>query len=1035
MKKLYIGLGIIVMLLAGVGFFVTRKTDNLLGLRISPYTITIGRGNSATTTEFFGDVLPDEDSLYNLGSSTKQWLNGYFNGGLATENLIFTHATGVNATIDYLKFSTNTTPTYSEGIIFWDDTEKTLSIDTGLDAVSLQVGQEVVIRVRNNTGAPIPNCSIVYHSGQLGNRPTVALAQANSTTTAKVLGIATQDIAHNSDGFVTLKGNVNECNTAAYTEGDYMYLSATEAGKFVTSTPAAPNIAIRMGSVMISNPAVGRVYVNYDVYNTYIRSYGDMRLHGYIIPASDNTFDFGISSQKWKNGYFGTDVIVGTQSVCLEDGTNCPAGVGSQDLEQVIAANPYATSTPVFYGGLTTSNITATGTITGNLAISTLSTTTTYDTWQDLLNTQMSSGRIAGGTITDLGTGSVQMGAMEMMIKVANTYDAALKFYTMPTSTVALTDNALNYLYVDYNSGIPILQATTDRTTIHEYDQFTVGRAYRSGTSADIVQSGTNIYNEYRRIHNRLIKKYGFDYASGSIVVENSPLKISKTAGVYFMGNTEIDTAATTTAYIKSYYRNGSGGWTLSSASTTMGESVYDNGSGTLTAVLPNQYALFWLYECPQGELYRVYGQNSYTLPNAQIAQPPTSTPDYISQNTHLRAKVYFLRGASSFAQIDNLSADVPLSSTSYSTATSTWYGGIELLRSTSTYATSTNLFSTKLLFTNGTGTSLYSSWLGTGSLTSNSTGATTTNLYVSATGLFNRIGTSSFTANSTGATTTNWYASAQSIVQKISFTNGTGTSLYLSGLTNTSRLNFTNGTGTSLYATNLTVTNVSDLQGTVYTGSAGLISSGNVTSTSFTVGNVGVCLASGANCPGSYNLTALGNITVGSVNASSTISLSGASALALSTGAIPTSTTVEVNSMPYLMYAFNASTTNCVYWMPPEMPGGWDGSLLKPRVTWTAATGTGAVVWRMRAMSQGDNSYLGVNFTSASPSYSTSTLGSGYYRQTEAMDNLTVLGATSGTAIRFEMCRLATSAGDTLGADAYLELVGIDYGRAYFSD
>jgi hypothetical protein len=58
-----------------------------------------------------------------------------------------------------------------------------------------------------------------------------------------------------------------------------------------------------------------------------------------------------------------TDVQVNGVSVCLSNGTNCPAGSGVTNLQQAIVAGPTATSTPTFLGGIVMASSTATGTL------------------------------------------------------------------------------------------------------------------------------------------------------------------------------------------------------------------------------------------------------------------------------------------------------------------------------------------------------------------------------------------------------------------------------------------------------------------------------------------------------------------------------------------------------------------------------------------------------------------------------------------------------------------------------------------------
>ncbi|MFA6018479.1 MAG: hypothetical protein WC776_04860 [Patescibacteria group bacterium] len=72
-----------------------------------PYRITNADsgGAAATTTEFFGDVNPQVDNLYTLGSITKRWKNIFTTGGVSSSgtssftDLLFDHATGTNIAI------------------------------------------------------------------------------------------------------------------------------------------------------------------------------------------------------------------------------------------------------------------------------------------------------------------------------------------------------------------------------------------------------------------------------------------------------------------------------------------------------------------------------------------------------------------------------------------------------------------------------------------------------------------------------------------------------------------------------------------------------------------------------------------------------------------------------------------------------------------------------------------------------------------------------------------------------------------------
>jgi hypothetical protein len=90
-------------------------------------------------------------------------------------------------------------------------------------------------------------------SGSQGNNPTIALAQADTVSNArKTIGVVTQIIPNNSNGFVTLQGKVRELvlDNGTYTEGDVVYLSSTVAGGL---TDIEPDIGVEIGHVLATS--------------------------------------------------------------------------------------------------------------------------------------------------------------------------------------------------------------------------------------------------------------------------------------------------------------------------------------------------------------------------------------------------------------------------------------------------------------------------------------------------------------------------------------------------------------------------------------------------------------------------------------------------------------------------------------------------------------------------------------------------------------------------------------------------------------
>ena len=76
----------------------------------------------------------------------------------------------------------------------WNPTDLTFDIDTGTGVV-IQVGEELLVKVRNTTGSTILNGAVVRINGASGDRPTVTPAQADTLANVNgVIGVVTADI-------------------------------------------------------------------------------------------------------------------------------------------------------------------------------------------------------------------------------------------------------------------------------------------------------------------------------------------------------------------------------------------------------------------------------------------------------------------------------------------------------------------------------------------------------------------------------------------------------------------------------------------------------------------------------------------------------------------------------------------------------------------------------------------------------------------------------------------------------------------------
>lgn len=166
----------------------------------------------------------------------------------------------VNA--DEVRFTAGITPANTLGTTYWDDDSQTLAtIVDATNGVTLQHGQEVMIRCVNKTGSIITDGQVVYINDAQGNRPTAALAKADDITTSMCIGVATQHIAINAEGFVTTIGLVHGYDTRAFTDGQKMYLSNVTAGLLTPTVPVSPGYLV-MVATALNSTVNGSIFVH-----------------------------------------------------------------------------------------------------------------------------------------------------------------------------------------------------------------------------------------------------------------------------------------------------------------------------------------------------------------------------------------------------------------------------------------------------------------------------------------------------------------------------------------------------------------------------------------------------------------------------------------------------------------------------------------------------------------------------------------------------------------------------------------------------
>ena len=177
--------------------------------------------------------------------------------------VLATGATQANPTIsNYENFTPTSAPSYSEGRVWYDSTEKALAYYNDSSALAVHVSQDLIFKVINNTGSTIPNGSPVYitstSSGQ--TYPNVALAKADVAATSSVIGLTNGAIANGAIGYVSSQGTIDNVNTGTFTVGQVLYLSPYSAGQLMNTVPPT-GITVQVGIATYINSSTGKIYV------------------------------------------------------------------------------------------------------------------------------------------------------------------------------------------------------------------------------------------------------------------------------------------------------------------------------------------------------------------------------------------------------------------------------------------------------------------------------------------------------------------------------------------------------------------------------------------------------------------------------------------------------------------------------------------------------------------------------------------------------------------------------------------------------
>jgi nitrogen fixation protein len=233
-----------------------------------------------------------------------------------------------------LTLDTSPTGTAAVGTTRWNNTLGSSETTLKGGSVILKNGVDLVARVVNKV---TPNATLtkaayqaVRVSGAQGQRLAVAYAQANNdNNSADTIGLVTETIATNQEGFIITVGQLEEINTTGnlqgetWSDGDVLYLSSVTPGAITNIKPTAATAHIVViGYVEYAHVNHGKIYVKImngweldELHNVYINT-GTL--------ANNDALIYESSTQLWKNKTIATalgytpaprDVTIDTKTI------------------------------------------------------------------------------------------------------------------------------------------------------------------------------------------------------------------------------------------------------------------------------------------------------------------------------------------------------------------------------------------------------------------------------------------------------------------------------------------------------------------------------------------------------------------------------------------------------------------------------------------------------------------------------------------------------------------------------------------------
>ena len=567
--------------------------------------------------------------------------------------------------VSHIDFNLTAVTSHEEGRVSWNDSIKSLEIDTENPNVQVQVGHQEIQRVNNQSGSILTKGTVVYINGEQGQRPTIVKADYSAdTSSASVIGLVAADINDGANGYILTSGILEGLNTAAYSAGTPLYLFT--GGTYSSDKPQAPNHDVRIGKVIVSNATTGSIYVNLQ------NGYELDELHDVRITSAS------IDEVLVRSSYNGIPVWVNTNVLSGLSYMFAATVVGTTVVGTTISASTYQ-NLPIDINvtGGTYDSSTGTATLTNNtggtfnitgffkpsddvyVTGATYSngelifTNKTGGTFSVVTSTNYSAGVISGATYTSAGSGQINLPAIKVALyNNANNIEPII-VYDVASGTTgsggipSLVDQDTNYIVVEYNGGSPRYYVYDNDGPVNDSSVVLFMIVYRLGNFVHTLEFGNQGAGLANKLNDRFVMTNRFGWESGlSLGLSGTTGVVTVTEGVAWNASYRQSLTAVNSQddiFFKNYHSGGV--WTYTTTGDTLNNTYYDNGTDIVTAT-DGKYLVNWYFRGQEvnDHLYEVYGNDEYdSVAEAELSVEPL-LPELITSHAFLLGRIIVLK-------------------------------------------------------------------------------------------------------------------------------------------------------------------------------------------------------------------------------------------------------------------------------------------------------------------------------------------------------------------------------------------------------